>query len=119
MVIAVAAVRMVQTAVYDVIDVVAVRNSFMTATFAVNVAAAAVNGVATVGVGGVDVQTVFVVVTVVFVVQMAVVQIVGMVVVAYCGVSAVCTVNVVVVLVGFAFAHCGFLSFVCAVSCGC
>lgn len=101
------AVLVVQTAVDDVVDVVAVRHGFVAAAFAVNVAGAIVGWVAAVGIGFVHFQSVFVIVAVVFVVQMAIVQVVNVVVVFDGGVAAALAVNVVVMLVGFA-AH-GFL----------
>ena len=54
MVVAVVAVLVVQTAVDDVVDVIAVRYGFVAATFAVNVAVAGVNRMAAVRVGFID-----------------------------------------------------------------
>jgi len=95
------AVLVVQTAVDDVVDVVAVRYSFVAATFAVNVAMAAVNRMAAVRVGFIDAQCMLVVVTVVLMVQVAVVQIINVAFVFDGSVSAVCAVNVVMMFVGF------------------
>ena len=99
------AVLMVQTTVYNVIHMVAVRHSFVSTTFAVNVSRAIMHRMATIGIGVVYIQTVFVVMTVVRVVQMTVVQIIHMVAVADGGVSAAFAVNVFVVLMGVAMAH--------------
>lgn len=96
-VVAMFAVLMMQAAIDDVVDVVAVWHGFVSAAFAVNVFAAVVCCVAGIGVGVVYVQTVFVVMAVVFVVQMSVMQIVYMVAVFDGGVSAVFAVNVFMV----------------------
>ena len=102
MVVAVIAVFVMQTAVDDVVDVVAVRYSFVAATFAVNVAVAAVNRMAAVRVGFIDAQCILVVVTVVLMVQVAVVQIINVAFVFDGSVAAVCAVDVVMMFVGFA-----------------
>ncbi len=65
MVVAVITVLVVQTAVDDVVNVIAVRYGFVAATFAVNVAVAGVNRVAAVRVGFIDAQGMLVVVAVV------------------------------------------------------
>ena len=101
MVIAVIAVLVMQTAVDDVVDVIAVRYCFVAATFAVNVAVAGVNRMATVRIGFIDAQGVLVVVAVVFMVQVAVVQIIDVAFVFDGSVAAVCAVNVVMMFVGF------------------
>ena len=94
MVVAVIAVLVMQTAVDDVVNVIAVRYGFVAATFAVNVAVAGVNRMAAVRVGFIDAQSMLVVVAVVLMVQVAVV---------FDGsVAAVCAVNVVMMFVGFA-----------------
>ena len=108
-VVAVVAVLVVQTAVYDVVDVIAVRYGFVAAAFAVNMTGTSLHGVAAVGVGGADADAVFVVVAVVFVVQVAVVNVVDVAVVFDGGVTAALSVNVLVVGVGMAVAH--FVSF--------
>ena len=95
------AVLVVQTAVDDVVDVVAVRYSFVAATFAVNVAMAAVNRMAAVRVGFIDTQCMLVVVAVVLMVQVPVVQIIDVAFVFDGSVSAVCAVNVVMMFMGF------------------
>ena len=95
-------VLVMQTAVDDVVDVIAVRYSFVAATFAVNVAVAGVNRVAAVRVGFIDAQGMLVVVAVVLMVQVAVVQIIDVVFVFDGSVAAVCAVNVVMMFVGFA-----------------
>ena len=95
------AVLVVQTAVDDVVDVVAVRYSFVAATFAVNVAVAGVNRMAAVRIGFIDAQCMLVVVAVVFMVQVAVVQIIDVAFVFDGSVAAVCAVDVVMMFVGF------------------
>lgn len=102
MVVAVIAVLVMQTAVDDVVDVIAVRYSFVAATFAVNVAVAGVNRMAAVRIGFIDTQCMLVVVAVVLMVQVAVVQIIDVAFVLDGSVAAVCAVNVVMMFVGFA-----------------
>lgn len=101
MVVAVVAVLVMQAAVDDVVDVIAVRYGFMAATFAVNVAVAGINRMAAVRVGFIDAQGMFVVVAVVFMMQMAVVQIIDVAFVFDGSVAAVCAVDVVMMFVGF------------------
>ena len=101
MVVAVVAVLVMQTAVDDVVDVIAVRYSFVATTFAVNVAVAGVNRMAAVRVGFIDAQSMLVVVAVVFMVQVTVVQIIDVAFVFDGSVAAVCAVNVVMMFVGF------------------
>lgn len=108
-VIAMVAVLVVQLAVYDVVDVVAVRYGFVAAAFAVNMAVTGLHGVAAVGVGGVYIEAVLVVVAVVFVVQVAVMDVVDVVAVFNGGMAAAFSVNVLVVGMGMAVAH--FISF--------
>ena len=108
-VVAVVAVLVVQTAVYDVVDVIAVRYGFVAAAFAVNMTGTSLHGVAAVGVGGVYIEAVLVVVAVVFVVQVAVVDVVDVVAVFDGGMVAAFAVNVLVVGMGMAVAH--FVSF--------
>lgn len=95
------AVLVVQTAVDDVVNMIAVRYGFVAATFSVNVAVAGVNRMAAVRVGFIDAQGVFIVVAVVFMVQVAVVQIIDVAFVFDGSVAAVCAVNVVMMFVGF------------------
>ena len=102
MVVAVISVLVVQTAVNDVVDVIAVRYSFVAATFAVNVAVAGVNRMAAVRIGFIDTQCMLVVVAVVLMVQVAVVQIINVAFVFDGSVAAVCAVDVVMMFVGFA-----------------
>ena len=102
MVVAVITVLVVQTAVDDVVNVITVRYGFVAATFAVNVAVAAVNRMAAVRVGFIDAQCMLVVVTVVLMVQVAVVQIINVAFVFDGSVAAVCAVDVVMMFVGFA-----------------
>lgn len=91
------AVLVVQTTVYNVVNVVAMWYGFVSAAFAVNVSRAFVGGVAAVWVLLVHVQNVFIVMSVVFVVQMTIVQVVNVVAVFDGGVSAICAVLMVVV----------------------
>ena len=95
MVVAVIAMLVVQTTVDDVVNVIAVRYGFVTATFAVNVAVAGVNRMAAVRVGFIDAQSMLIVVAVMLMVQVAVVQIIDMAFVFDGSVAAVCAVNVV------------------------
>ena len=95
------AVLVVQTAVDDVVDVIAVRYGFVATTFAVNVAVAGVNRMAAVRIGFIDAQCMLVVVTVVLMVQVAVVQIIDVAFMFDVSVAAVCAVNVVMMFVGF------------------
>ena len=101
MVVAVISVLVMQTAVDDVVDVIAVRYSFVAATFAVNVTVAGVNRMAAVRVGFIDAQGMLVIVAVVFMVQVAVMQIIDVTFVFDGSVAAVCAVNVVMMFVGF------------------
>ena len=102
MVVAVIAVLVMQTAVDDVVDVIAVRYSFVATTFAVNVAVAGVNRMAAVRVGFIDAQCMLIVVAVVLMVQVAVMQIINVAFVFDGSVAAVCAVDVVMMFVGFA-----------------
>ena len=102
MVVAVIAVLVMQTAVDDVVDVIAVRYGFVAAAFAVNVTVAGIDGMAAVRVGFIDTQGVFVVVAVVLMVQVAVVQIIDVAFVFDGSMATVCAVNVVMMFVGFA-----------------
>ena len=102
MVVAVIAMLVVQTTVDDVVNVIAVRYGFVTATFAVNVAVAGVNRMAAVRIGFIDTQCMLVVVAVVLMVQVPVVQIIDVAFVFDGSVAAVCAVDVVMMFVGFA-----------------
>ena len=102
MVVAVVAMLVMQTAVDDVVNVIAVRYGFVAATFAVNVAVAGVNRMAAVRVGFIDAQGMLVIVAVVFMVQVAVMQIIDVAFVFDGSVATVCAVNVVMMFVGFA-----------------
>ena len=102
MVVAVISVLVMQTAVDDVVDVIAVRYSVVAATFAVTVTVAGVNRMAAVRIGVIDAQGMFVVVAVVLMMQVAVVQIIDVAFVFDGSVAAVCAVNVVMMFVGFA-----------------
>ena len=101
MVVAVIAVLVMQTAVDNVVDVIAVRYCFVAATFAVNVAVAGVTRRAAVMIGLVDAQSMLGVVAVVLKVQVAVVQIINVAFVFDGSVAAVCAVDVVMMFVGF------------------
>ena len=96
------AVLVVQTAVDDVVGVIAVRYGFVATTFAMNVAVAGVNRMAAVRIGFIDTQSMLVVVAVVLMVQVPVVQIIDVAFVFDGSVSAVCAVDVVMMFVGFA-----------------
>lgn len=97
MIVAVIAVLMVQTAVDDIVGMIAVRNRFMTAVCAVNMPFAAVNRMAAVRIEGVDTQTVFIVMPIVFMMKMAVMQIIDMPFVLDGSMTAARTVNMRVI----------------------
>lgn len=109
MVIAVVSVRVVEVAVDQVVDVVAVRNGRMAAVGPMHMAffvpAAVMGGSAAIGVGGIDVENVLIDVTGVRMVQVAVVQIIHMSVVLDSQVAAARSVLVGVVRVNLAVAH--------------
>ena len=104
-VIAMIAVLVMQTTVDQVIDMVAVRDSFMSATFSVNMARTGIERDASIGVGFIYRQGVFVVMAVVLVVQMAVVQVVDMAVMFDGGMTAAAAVNMGVVVMDGAVCH--------------
>ena len=116
MVVAMVAVRVVQVAVDQVVDVVTVRDGFVAATGAMDVAglvaAAFVLGRAAVGVGGRDGDHVLVDVVAMRMVQVAVVQVVDMTVMPDGRVAAAGAMGVVMVGVmgQLAFAHDDLLS---------
>ena len=116
MVVAMVAVRVVQVAVDQVVDVVTVRDGFVAATGAMDVAglvaAAFVLGRAAVGVGGRDRDHVLVDVVAMRMVQVAVVQVIDMTVMADGRVAAAGAMGVVMVGVmgQLAFAHDDLLS---------
>ena len=97
MVVAVVTVRMVQMAIDEVIDVVAMRHRFVAAAGAMHVAVAVMVGGADVRVGGADGDGVFIDVVAVRVVQVAVVQVINVAFVLDGGVAAACAVLVFVV----------------------
>ena len=99
------AVLVMQTAVDQVIDMVAVRDSFMSATFSVNMARTGIERDAGIGVGFIYRQGVLVVMAVVLVVQMAVVQVVDMAVMFDGGMTAAAAVNMGVVVMDDAVCH--------------
>ena len=108
-VVAVAAVRMMQVPVHEVIDVVAMRDRFMAATGAVDmrsIVAGAGRGVA-VGIRRADFDDVLIDVPGVRVVQMPVVQVIDVPVMFDRGVAAAGAVFVVVVGMNLAVAHMG------------
>ena len=94
-----------QTAIDQVIDMVAVRDSFMSATFPMNMARTGIKRNAGIRVGFIYRQGVFVVMAVVLVVQMAVVQIVDMAVMFDGGMTAAAAVNMGVVVMNGAVCH--------------
>ena len=116
MVVAMVTVRMVQVAVDQVVDVVTVRDGFVAATGAMDVAgfvaAAFVLGRAAVGVGGRDGDHVLVDVVAMRMVQVTVVQVVDMTVMPDGRVAAAGAMGVVMVGVmgQLAFAHDDLLS---------
>ena len=101
MVVAVVAMRMVQMAIDEVIDVVAMRHRFVAAAVAVHVAgfvaAAVVVRRADVRVGGADGDGVFIDVVAVRMVQVSVVQVINVAFVLDGGVAAACAVLVFVI----------------------
>ena len=99
------AVLVMQTAVDQIIDMVAMRNGLMTATFPMNMARTGIERDAGIGVGFIYRQGVFVVMVVVFVVQMAVVQVVDMAVMFDGGMTAAAAVNMGVVVMNGAVCH--------------
>lgn len=105
MVITMIAVLVMQTAVDQIIDMVAVRNGLMTATFPMNMARTGIERNAGIRVGFIYRQGVFVVMAVVLVVQMAVVQIVDMAVMFDGGMTAAAAVNMGVVVMNGAVCH--------------
>ena len=105
------AVLVMQTAVDQVIDMVAVRDSFMSATFSVNMARTGIERDAGIGVGFIYRQGVFVVMAVVLVMQMAVVQVVDMAIMFDGGMTAAAAVNMGVVVVVMNGAVCHDASF--------
>lgn len=103
-IIAVAIVRVVQVTVDEIVDVIAVRNCFMTAAWAMNmvrsVTCAAMAPCAGSGIGRVDIERMLLdAASARLMVQMAIVQIVHMVFVFDCGMSALSAVLVVVICV--------------------
>ena len=99
------AVLVMQAAVDQVIDMVAVWDSFMSATFSVNMARTGIERDAGIGVGFIYRQGVFVVMAVVLMVQMAVVQVVDMAVMFDGGMTAAAAVNMGVVVMNSAVCH--------------
>jgi hypothetical protein len=103
-----------QVAVDEVVDVIAMRHLFVAAARAVAVAvrmrAAIVRGRALVGIVRAHRHDVLVHMVAVLVMQMAVVQVVDVVPVLDTGVPAVGTMNVVVLFVGLVVCHCPFSS---------
>lgn len=108
-IVAVAAVRVVQVPADEVIDVIAVRHRVVAAALAVGVrlvvGAAGVRGRASGGVRAADLEGVLVDVVAVRVVQVPLVQIIGMARVRDGRVAAALAVNVIVLAVGLVVAH--------------
>lgn len=109
MVVTVIAVRMVQTTIDDVIDMIAMRDRLVTAAGAMHVATCVAGGepvVTTVRIGLADRDHVLVIVdqtvNLVWMVQVAVVQIVDVIVVAHGLMTTVGTVLMIMVRVGMA-----------------
>ena len=88
MIIAMITVRMVQPAVYEVIDMITMRHLYMSAAWAVRVRAVDLRG-AVHGICGIDRDDMFVHVILVHMVKMTIVKIVHMAVMANRGVSAI------------------------------
>jgi hypothetical protein len=88
MIIAMITVRMVQPAVYEVIDVIAMRHLFMSAAWTVSMRAVELRG-AVHGICGIDRDDMFVHMILVHMVKMTIVKVVHMAVVANRGVSAI------------------------------
>ena len=105
MVITMIAVLVMQTAVDQIIDMVAVRNGLMTATFPMNMARTGIKRNAGIRVGFIYRQGVFVVMAVVLVMQMAVVQVVDMAIMFDGGMTAAAAVNMGVVVMNSAVCH--------------
>lgn len=114
-VVAVVTMSVMQVAVDQVVDMIAVRHRFMTAVWAVLVrcivSAAAVIGRTRCWVGCVDRQSMLVGMPVVGMMQVTIVQIVDMVTVLHGGMSAIGAVAVVVIFVGRAIVAVGHDSF--------
>ena len=104
-VIAMIAVLVMQTAVDQVIDMVAVRDSFMSATFSVNMARTGIERDAGIGVGFIYRQGVFGVMADVLVMQMAVVQVGDRALMFDGGMTAAAAVNMGVVVMNGAVYH--------------
>ncbi len=109
MVVAVVSVGMVEVAVDQVVDMVPVRNGWMTAVRSVHMTflmpAAVMGGGATIGVGGIDLQDVFIDVAGMRMMQVAVVQVVHMSFVLHGQVATARSVLMIVVRVDLAVAH--------------
>lgn len=114
MIVAVPVVRVMQVAIDEVVHVIAMRHLFVAAARAmavtVRVRAAIVRGRALVGIVRVHRHDVLVHVIAVLVMQVAVVQVVDVALVLHTRVSAVGTMNVVVLFVGLVVCHCPFSS---------
>jgi hypothetical protein len=100
-VVAVVAMRMVQVAIDEVIDVVAMRHGFMTATRSMNMAFAMSRALmlrrAPVGVGGRNLDHMLIDMPVVHVVQMTIMQVIDVAIMADGGMAAARPVDVVVI----------------------
>ncbi len=100
MIIAMITVRMVQPAVYEVIDMVAMRHLFMSAAWTVSMRTVDLRG-AVHGICGIDRDDMFVHMILVHMVKMTIVKIVHMAVMANRGVSAIRAMAMSVVLMVF------------------
>lgn len=107
------AMLMMQTAVHNVINMVAVRHRLVPAAFAVDMITALMGMIASIGIGFVHIQHMLVIMAVVLVVQMAVVEIIHMVAVFNGRMAATGTVDMIVVFVGMAVAHGRLLLLMC------
>lgn len=123
MIVAVVAVRVMQVAIDEVVDVVAVRNGFVATVWAVDVVAgvglALVIGGAVRGVGWAHFEGVLIHMVIVHMMQVPVVEIVNVVGVLDGRVSAAFAMNMVVRSVFFAVAHLSWLSLSCFITSTC
>ena len=111
-IVAVTAMRMVQVAIDEIIDMGAVRHRFMAATRAMDVFSFVTRGWrgATVGVSSADFDNVLINVIAVRMMQMPIVQVIDMPIVFHCRVTAAGAVVMIVMRMNFVIAHNNILS---------
>lgn len=97
MVVAVVPMRVMQSAVNDVVDMVSMGNRLMTATRTVDMGVVVLDRLAMVRIRSIDLQTMLIVVVAMLVMHMTVVQVIEVVPVLYLGMATVLAVLVVVV----------------------